>query len=72
MFGFGLLEAVVAVVVPRPGQTVDEEDVVRFCRDRLAGFKSPKYLAVSDALPKNASGKILKRDLRTTFAHLAG
>ncbi|WP_239521321.1 AMP-binding protein [Blastococcus saxobsidens] len=66
------IEAVVAVVVPRPGQTVDEEDVVRFCRDRLAGFKSPKYLAVSDALPKNASGKILKRDLRTTFAHLAG
>jgi fatty-acyl-CoA synthase len=44
---------------------------MRFCRERLAGFKSPKYVAVVDALPKNASGKILKRDLRTTFAHLA-
>jgi fatty-acyl-CoA synthase len=65
------IEAVAAVVVPRDGQTVDTDDVLRFCRERLAGFKSPKYVAVVDALPKNASGKILKRDLRTTFAHLA-
>jgi fatty-acyl-CoA synthase len=65
------IEAVAAVVVPRDGQTVDTEDVLRFCRERLAGFKSPKYVGVVDALPKNASGKILKRDLRTTFAHLA-
>jgi fatty-acyl-CoA synthase len=65
------IEAVAAVVVPRDGKTVDTDDVLRFCRERLSGFKSPKYVAVVDALPKNASGKILKRDLRTTFAHLA-
>jgi fatty-acyl-CoA synthase len=65
------IEAVAAVVVPRDGQTVDTDDVLRFCRERLAGYKSPKYVAVVDTLPKNASGKILKRDLRTAFAHLA-
>ena len=65
------IEAVAAAVVPRDGQTVDTDEVLQFCRERLAGFKSPKYVAVVDALPKNASGKILKRDLRSTFAHLA-
>jgi fatty-acyl-CoA synthase len=65
------IEAVAAVVVPREGQTVDPDEVVRFCRERLAGFKTPRYVTVADALPKNASGKILKRELRTTFADLA-
>ena len=65
------IEAVAAVVVPRDGHTVDPEDVVRFCRERLAGYKTPRHVAVVDALPKNASGKILKRELRTTFAGLA-
>ncbi|MGR6964575.1 acyl-CoA synthetase [Geodermatophilus sp. URMC 61] len=66
------IEAVAAVVVPREGQTVDTEELIRFCRERLAGFKTPRYVAVADALPKNASGKILKRELRTTYAGLAG
>ena len=66
------IEAVAAVVVPRDGQTVDTEELVRFCRERLAGFKTPRYVAVADGLPKNASGKILKRELRTTYADLAG
>jgi fatty-acyl-CoA synthase len=65
------IEAVAAVIVPRDGETVESDDVMRFCRERLADFKSPKYVAVVDARPKNASGKILKRDLRTTFAHSA-
>ena len=66
------IEAVAAVVVPRDGQTVDSEELVRFCRERLAGYKTPRYVAVADGLPKNASGKILKRELRTTYADLAG
>jgi fatty-acyl-CoA synthase len=44
---------------------------VRFCRERLAGFKVPKYVVVVDGLPKNASGKILKRELRNRYAALA-
>ena len=66
------IEAVAAVVVPREGQSVDTEELVRFCRERLAGYKTPRYVAVADGLPKNASGKILKRELRTTYADLAG
>ncbi|SNS15939.1 fatty-acyl-CoA synthase [Geodermatophilus pulveris] len=66
------IEAVAAVVVPRDGQRVDPDELVGFCRERLAGYKTPRYVAVVDGLPKNASGKILKRELRTTFAHLAG
>lgn len=42
-----------------------------FCRERLAGFKTPKYVVIVAALPKNASGKILKRELRSAYASLA-
>jgi fatty-acyl-CoA synthase len=64
------IEAVTAAVVPRPGQSLTKEELVSFCRERLAGFKTPKYVIVVDELPKNPSGKILKRDLRTTYARL--
>jgi fatty-acyl-CoA synthase len=66
------IEAVAAVVVPREGQPVDPDQLVAFCRERLAGYKTPRYVAVADGLPKNASGKILKRELRTAYADLAG
>ncbi len=66
------IEAVAAVVVPREGQPVDPDALVAFCRERLAGYKTPRYVTVAESLPKNASGKILKRALRTTYADLAG
>ncbi|MDF3301352.1 acyl-CoA synthetase [Streptomyces tropicalis] len=59
------IEAVTAVVVPR-GE-VTEADLVAHARDRLAPFKVPKRVVFVDALPRNASGKILKRDLRDRF-----
>ncbi|WP_035856563.1 acyl-CoA synthetase [Cryptosporangium arvum] len=63
------VEAVTAVVVPKePG--LDPGEVVAFGRSVLAGFKAPKYVVVVDALPKNPSGKILKRELRDRFGHL--
>ncbi|WP_405492398.1 acyl-CoA synthetase [Nocardia sp. NBC_00511] len=65
------IEAVTAIVVPRNGITLDHDNIVAHCRERLAGFKAPKYLAFTDALPKNPSGKILKRELRTAYSHLA-
>ncbi|MEV4421099.1 fatty acyl-CoA synthetase [Patulibacter sp. NPDC049589] len=65
------IECVLAVVVPREGAEVDAETLRAFCRERLAGFKVPKAFRVVDALPKNASGKILKRDLRERFADVA-
>jgi fatty-acyl-CoA synthase len=65
------IEAVTAVVVPKPGAAITAEQVDAHCRDRLAGYKRPKYVVLADALPKNPSGKILKRELREQHAGLA-
>jgi HIP---CoA ligase len=53
-----------AFVVPRPGSTVTEVEIMAFCRERLANFKVPRSVRVVAALPRNASGKVLKFELR--------
>jgi acyl-CoA synthetase (AMP-forming)/AMP-acid ligase II len=59
-------EKVGAVVVPRPGATVDAAELLAFARERLADFKVPQYVAVrTDPLPRNPGGKVLKPPLRT-------
>ena len=58
------IEAVVAVVVVKDGQTLSQADVLAHCSSRLAAFKSPKAVLFTDAIPKNPSGKLLKRELR--------
>jgi fatty-acyl-CoA synthase len=65
------IEAVVAVVVPKAGAPLTEQAVLDHCRERLAGYKTPKRVVLADALPKNPSGKILKRELRTVHADVA-
>ncbi|MFE9100885.1 acyl-CoA synthetase [Actinomadura geliboluensis] len=65
------IEAVTAVVVPKAGSELSVEDVVAHARERLAPYKRPKYVVLVDALPKNPSGKILKRELRERHAGLA-
>ncbi|MBC3194767.1 acyl-CoA synthetase [Pseudonocardia sp. C8] len=65
------IEAVTAVVVPKDGVTLTEEQVHAHARERLAGYKRPKYVVFADALPKNPSGKILKRELRAEHADIA-
>jgi fatty-acyl-CoA synthase len=65
------IEAVTAVVVPRAGVDLTTEAVHAHTRARLAAFKQPKYVVLADALPKNPSGKILKRELRAAYASLA-
>jgi fatty-acyl-CoA synthase len=64
------IETVVAVVVPKAGKAVTGEDVAAHCRDVLAPFKVPSHVEIAEQMPKNASGKILKRDLRQTYADL--
>jgi len=64
------VEAVVAVVVARPGQPLTAEDVMRHCAAKLASFKVPKGVVFVDSLPKNPSGKLLKRELRRVHAGL--
>ncbi|MDE2403972.1 MAG: long-chain-fatty-acid--CoA ligase [Sphingomonadales bacterium] len=58
------IETVCAVVVLRDGALVEEAALIAHCRATLAPYKAPKRVILVDALPKNASGKILKRELR--------
>ncbi|CAL9366489.1 Long-chain-fatty-acid--CoA ligase [Streptomyces sp. enrichment culture] len=60
------IEAVTAVVVPRGDVT--EAELIAWARERLAHFKAPKRVLFAEALPRNASGKILKRELRDRYA----
>jgi len=64
------IEAVTAVVVVKAGHDLNEAQVVAFCREQMAHFKVPKAVVFLDSLPKNPSGKLLKRELRTRFAAL--
>lgn len=57
-------EEVKAFVVPKPGETMTEDDVREFCRKNLASFKVPRYVEFIDELPKNILGKTLKKQLR--------
>ena len=55
-----------AFVVPRPGATLDPDEVSGWCREQMANYKAPRSVVVVDALPRNASGKVLKFQLRDT------
>ena len=57
-------ESVKAYVVLNPGEKVAEDDVINFCKEKLASFKKPKFVEFLDALPRNTMGKILKEELR--------
>jgi long-chain acyl-CoA synthetase len=48
----------------RPGETLSGEEIMAFCRERLAAYKAPKIVEFRDALPKSAIGKHLRRSLR--------
>ena len=61
-------EAITAVVVPKPGVTLDEAAVVAAVRAQIAGFKAPKAVIVVDELPKTSTGKIQKNAVRKQFA----
>ena len=65
------VEAVTAVVIPKPGEKLDEGEIIAHCKKELAGFKVPKVVVVADELPKTPTGKILKRDLRNAYADRA-
>ena len=63
-----VLAAVTAVVVRKPGAgSMTEDEVIAHCRAQMAHFKVPKKVIFVDALPKNPSGKLLKRELRTRY-----
>jgi long-chain acyl-CoA synthetase len=57
-------EEVVAFVVPKPGAEADPDEIIAYCRDRLAAYKYPREVRIVADLPKGPTGKILKRELR--------
>jgi len=60
-------EAVMALVVKKPGQEASADELMEYCRGRLAGYKRPRAVECRTELPRNPSGKVLKRELREPF-----
>jgi len=60
-------EAVKAVIVLRPGAALTQDELIEWSRARIASFKAPKSVDFVDVLPRNASGKLLKRELRAPY-----
>ncbi|HSV51645.1 MAG TPA: acyl-CoA synthetase [Burkholderiaceae bacterium] len=66
------VEAVAAVIVVKAGQSLTEQEVMAHCQQHMAGFKAPKAVVFAPALPKNPSGKLLKRVLRVAYQGVFG
>lgn len=60
-------EAVKAIVVLKPGATPDEGSVIAYAREKVAAYKAPRSVDFVDAIPRNASGKVLRRELRKPY-----
>ena len=56
-----------AIVITKPGMSVTEQELVDFCRTRIAHYKCPRSVEFRDSLPKTATGKVLKRELRARY-----
>jgi long-chain acyl-CoA synthetase len=63
-------ESVLAYVVRKPGQTASEQEIIDYCRSQIAVFKCPRKIVFRDALPKNNTGKVLRRELREEATRL--
>jgi len=60
-------EAVKAIVVKKPGVAPQPSEIIAYARERIAGYKLPKSVDFVDALPRNPSGKVLRRELREPY-----
>ena len=60
-------EAVTAVVELKPGGTVEADELIAICRERLGGVKTPKTVDFVEQLPRSANGKVLKKDVRAQY-----
>ncbi len=61
-------EEVAAFIIPKNGPIVTEEELINFCRERLADYKCPKAIHFVSDIPKGPTGKLLKRELASEFA----
>jgi acyl-CoA synthetase (AMP-forming)/AMP-acid ligase II len=65
-------EAVTAVVELKPGANVGEDELIELCKDRLGSVRTPKTVAIWDALPRSNVGKVLKKDIRAHYWNASG
>ncbi len=64
------MEAVTAIVVPKAGEEIVVDELLEFCKKGLSSFKVPKFVVLAEQLPRNPSGKIVKRELRISYQTL--
>jgi long-chain acyl-CoA synthetase len=57
-------ETIKAFITLKPGETATEEEIIEFCKDKLAAYKRPKIVEFRDNIPKSAVGKVLRKNLR--------
>ena len=67
MVGARLEECVSRPVHVRPGEPLDATEITAFCREHLAGYKVPREVSFHDVFPRDAAGKLLKRQLREPY-----
>lgn len=60
-------EAIKAFVALKPGKQATEQEIIELCKQHLASYKKPNTVKFVDTLPRNASGKVLKRQLRDKY-----
>jgi long-chain acyl-CoA synthetase len=65
-------EEVKAYIVRRPGADATEDEIISWCQEKMAAYKYPRMVEFRDSLPMNATGKILKRELRSEERSRAG
>lgn len=63
-------EAVTAAVVLKIESTLTKEEIIEYCREKLSGFKTPKYIVFRTSLPTTSAGKLLKRTLKDEYKNL--
>jgi len=59
-----LIQAMVDCIAPKPGETIDPQELIAFVKERVAAYKSPRTVEVVKALPKGPTGKIMKREIK--------
>jgi len=62
-------EEVAAAVVLREGETITEADLLAFCKERMADFKRPKQIHITQAIPRTATGKIQRGAVAKAYSH---
>ncbi|MBN1635017.1 MAG: AMP-binding protein [Deltaproteobacteria bacterium] len=65
------MEALTVAIIPKEGETIEEAEIIEFCKAKLPRFKVPKYVLVVDDFPRNPTGKILKKELRKIYKDIA-